>query len=53
MAYLDYKNKIVGLGPSIKPSGDIQADFAKIKDFYSGIKGKYPNKQGKIELSEN
>ena len=53
MAYLDYKNKIVGLGPSIKPTGDIQADFVKIRDFYSGIAGKFPHKQGKIELSEN
>lgn len=53
MAYLDYKNKIVGLGPSIKPTGDIQADFVKIRDFYSGIVGKFPHKQGKIELSEN
>ncbi len=53
MAYLDYKNKVIGLGPSIKPTGDIQADFAKIRDFYSGIEGKFPRKQGKIELSEN
>jgi len=52
MAYLDYKNKIVGLGPSIKPTGDIKADFVEIKDFYSGIIGKFPNKQSKIELSE-
>lgn len=53
MAYLDYKNKIVGLGPSIKPSGDIKADFSKIKEFYQGISGKYPHKQGKIEIPEN
>lgn len=53
MAYLDYKNKIVGIGPSIKPSGDIKADFEKISDFYSGICGKFPDKQGKIELSVN
>ena len=53
MAYLDYKNKVIGLGPSIKPTGDIQADFEKIREFYSGIIGKFPRKQGKIELSEN
>ena len=53
MAYLDFKNKIVGVGPSIKPTGDIQADFVKIRDFYSGFSGKYPHKQGKIEISEN
>jgi 1-acyl-sn-glycerol-3-phosphate acyltransferase len=52
MAYLDYGNKVCGLGPSLKPSGDIQADFKMIKDFYSGIVGKYPKLQGEIELSD-
>jgi 1-acyl-sn-glycerol-3-phosphate acyltransferase len=52
MAYLDYENKVCGLGLSLKPSGDIQADFKMIKDFYSGIVGKYPKLQGEIELSD-
>jgi len=52
MAYLDYGNKVVGIGPSIKPTGDIDADFDKIRDFYSGIKGKFPQKQGDIILIE-
>jgi 1-acyl-sn-glycerol-3-phosphate acyltransferase len=52
MAYFDYENKVCGVGPSIKPTGDIQADFEIIRDFYSGIVGKYPQKQGKIELSK-
>jgi 1-acyl-sn-glycerol-3-phosphate acyltransferase len=52
MAYVDYPNKICGLGPSLKPSGDIHADFEIIRDFYSGITGKFPHKQGAIELSE-
>ncbi len=51
MAYIDYKNKVCGLGPSIKPTGDIQADFKVIREFYSGIVGKHPHKQGEIELS--
>ncbi len=52
MAYLDYENKVCGIGPSLRPSGDIHADFAIIRDFYSGIVGKYPRRQGAIELSE-
>jgi len=52
MAYLDYGNKVCGLGPSLKPTGDIRADFEIIRDFYAGIVGKYPHKQGKVELSE-
>ncbi len=27
LAYLDYKNKVCGIGPSLKPTGDINADF--------------------------
>ncbi len=52
MAYLDYGNKVCGIGPTLKPSGDIHADFKMIKDFYSGIVGRYPRRQGAIELSE-
>jgi 1-acyl-sn-glycerol-3-phosphate acyltransferase len=52
MAYVDYKHKVCGLGPSITPSGDIQADFEIIQKFYSGFVGKHPHKQGKIELLE-
>jgi len=51
MAYIDYKNKLCGLGPSIKPTGDIHADFKIIREFYSGIVGKHPHKQGEIKLS--
>ncbi len=51
MAYIDYKNRICGIGPSIRPTGDIHADFKSIREFYSGIVGKYPQKQGEIELS--
>jgi len=51
MAYIDYKNKVCGLGPSIKPTGDIQADFEIIREFYSGIVGKFPHKQSEIKLS--
>lgn len=53
MAYLDYQNKVCGIGPSLKPSGDIQADFARIREFYTGVIGKFPSKQGKIEITQN
>jgi 1-acyl-sn-glycerol-3-phosphate acyltransferase len=52
MAYLDYAKKVVGIGPSLIPTGDIQADFEIIRDFYSGIVGKFPQKQGEIKISE-
>ena len=51
MAYLDYGNKIIGVGPHFMPSGDLQVDFEIIREFYTGIVGKNPKKQGKIILS--
>ncbi len=48
MAYIDYKKKICGLGPSVNPTGDIQADFEIIRNFYKRFVGKYPHKQGEI-----
>ena len=40
MAYMDYANKRSGLGPVFIPSGDIDADMAKIKAFYAPFRGK-------------
>ena len=52
MAYLDYGNKIIGVGPNFTPSGDLNADFEIIREFYTGIVGKNPKKQGEIVLAE-
>ena len=40
LAYIDYPNKRVGLGPVFEPSGDIEGDMAKIKAFYAPMRGK-------------
>jgi len=45
MGYIDYPRKVCGLGPSFVPSGDIQSDFVQIREFYSGITGKFPLQQ--------
>ena len=42
IAYLDYKRKVIGLGPLIHPSGDYVADLARIQDFYRGITPRKP-----------
>jgi len=53
MAFIDYREKVCGFGPSIKATGDIEADFKIIREFYSGVVGRYPQKQSSIEyLSE-
>jgi 1-acyl-sn-glycerol-3-phosphate acyltransferase len=40
MAYMDYPRKLSGLGPVFTPSGDVEADMAKIKAYYAQYKGK-------------
>lgn len=50
MAYLDYGNKVIGVGPNFMPCGDIHADFEIIRDFYTGVVGKNPQKQGRIAI---
>jgi len=50
LGYIDYAEKTVGIGPTLFPSGDLQADFDQIKSFYAGKLGKHPHRQGKIQL---
>ncbi|MBF0413354.1 MAG: lysophospholipid acyltransferase family protein [Desulfamplus sp.] len=41
MGYIDYRRKAGGLGHSINPTGNIEADMVHIKSFYADITGKY------------
>lgn len=50
LAYLDYGRKLAGFGPMLMPSGDIDADFVLIRDFYAGIRGRHPVKQGAVRI---
>lgn len=42
--FLDYKNKIGGIGGWLNPSGNYDADLAKIEEFYSDKGAKFPEK---------
>lgn len=44
MCYLDFEKKTAGIGPVFYPTGNIEKDIEEIKNFYRGIKGKYPEK---------
>jgi 1-acyl-sn-glycerol-3-phosphate acyltransferase len=52
LGYVDYALKIGGIGPSLQPSGDIQADMLPIARFYAGVTGKHPQLQGEIRLRQ-
>lgn len=43
LGYLDYENKIAGIGKVIHPTGDLQKDMTEIMEFYEGIPGKNPD----------
>jgi 1-acyl-sn-glycerol-3-phosphate acyltransferase len=44
MGFLDYFHKVGGIGRTFHPTGNLEADMGKIRDFYAGITGKYPEK---------
>jgi 1-acyl-sn-glycerol-3-phosphate acyltransferase len=44
LTYLDYSKKVAGVGTVIYPSGQLEQDFQKIKEFYMQIAPKFPDK---------
>ena len=51
LGFLDYRNKRVGIGPSIELSGDREHDLAVLRDFYGDIEGRRPEQTGPIEFA--
>ncbi len=45
LAYLDYGTKTAGLKAVLYPTGSYEADLEKIKSYYKGMKGKFPENQ--------
>ena len=50
MAFLDYSKKACGIGGHFLPSENLKADMQILKEFYSGVVGKFPEKQGVVRL---
>jgi len=50
MAWFDYPNKRIGLGGMFYPGDDIEADFRRIRAFYSDKRGKNPEKESLIQV---
>jgi 1-acyl-sn-glycerol-3-phosphate acyltransferase len=53
MGFIDYKRKAVGIGPTIYPTGDIEADMEVIRNFYATVTAKYPDKAGLPALARD
>jgi 1-acyl-sn-glycerol-3-phosphate acyltransferase len=50
LGFLDYENKRVGIGPRFDLSGLPDEDLARLRDFYSGIQGRWPEKTSPIQF---
>ncbi|WP_281648840.1 lysophospholipid acyltransferase family protein [Parendozoicomonas sp. Alg238-R29] len=44
-AYVDFSQKLAGIGPAYKLTGDKQQDIANLQAFYAPYKGKIPQQQ--------
>jgi 1-acyl-sn-glycerol-3-phosphate acyltransferase len=53
MAFIDYKRKASGVGPTLYPTGDIEADMEIIRNFYANVTAKYPDKASPPALAPN
>ncbi len=53
LSYINYQRKAVGLGPVFYPTGDIEADFATMRAFYTeNAAGRFPELQNTIKARE-
>lgn len=53
--YIDYKRKRIGADFVLHPTGDIQKDFERIRDYYMryGRNGKYPDQVSDLAIKEH
>jgi 1-acyl-sn-glycerol-3-phosphate acyltransferase len=51
MGFVDYVRKEGGFGPTLMPTGDIEADMEKIRAFYQNITAKMPDKSTPVVIS--
>jgi 1-acyl-sn-glycerol-3-phosphate acyltransferase len=40
--FIDYKRKVMGVGPALWPSGDYDADMRVLAKFYGGVAARHP-----------
>ena len=50
LGFIDYPRKRVGIDRMFEPSGDIEADFKILREYYQDKIGKRPEKQGPVKI---
>lgn len=51
-AYLDYAERVGGVGLVLTPSGNLRADMDRVRAFYASKRGKYPAQVTPVRLRE-
>lgn len=52
LGFLDYPSKSGGLGPTIQPSGNLEADLDRMREFYADKTGHHPENKGVISTGD-
>ncbi len=50
-SYLDYGKKEGGFGPALEVTGDLKKDMDQLREFYDGVKGRYPDRVSPVRLA--
>ncbi len=52
LGFQDWGTRRVGIGPTLRLSGDVRADMDRLRAFYGGMSGKHPERTSRIRLRE-
>jgi len=50
LAFIDYRERRVGVGPAFDLSGDVQADMTRLREYYGAFTARHPDRVGPVEL---
>jgi 1-acyl-sn-glycerol-3-phosphate acyltransferase len=50
LGFLDFGQRRSGIGPRVDLTGDLEADLDKIRQFYEGVEGRWPDKTSPIQF---
>ena len=52
LAFMDYKHRRIGLGPTFELTGDQEADMAMIAEFYADVGGHHPENAAPVSFAD-
>ncbi len=51
LAYIDYRKRALGIGPTLPDNQTLDQDLETMRNFYAAVEGKRPDNQGPIEFA--